>query len=297
MKKKRRETITAWVMMAPALSVIAAVAIWPVLKTFYYSLHYHVLTDPSAGTPFVFLDNYAKFFKDSDAVRALLFTIKFTVVSVACELVLGMIIAILMNKAFRGRALFRATMLIPWAMPTAVVGLMMKFIFNDQYGVFNDILVRLGILDNYVAWLATPGKAFFAVVFTDVWKTAPYMGLLILAGLQVVPESLYESAKIDGAGAVSRFFKITLPIIKNTVLVALLFRTLDAFRAFDIIQVMTQGGPGGTTETVSMYAYRNMMSYMDFGYGSAAAVIIFIVIFLISMCYMKMMGNQLTEVD
>lgn len=294
---EKREARAAWVMMAPALIVIAVVAIWPVMNTFYMSMHEMVLTKPQDGQPFVFLDHYIKFFQNTEALGALGFTFLFTVTSVFLELILGMVIAVLMNKTFKGRGLFRATMLVPWAVPTSVAALMMKFFFNDQYGVFNDVIVRLGLSDHYIAWLGTPGGAFFAVVFADVWKTSAYMGLLILAGLQMVPESMYESAKIDGAGVFTRFFKITIPVIKNTILVAMLFRTLDAFRAFDMIQVMTNGGPGGSTETMSMYAYTNLMSYMDFGYGSTVAVVTFVVIFLISMIYMKLMGNKLTDVD
>lgn len=226
---EKREARAAWVMMAPALIVIAVVAIWPVMNTFYMSMHEMVLTKPQDGQPFVFLDHYIKFFQNTEALGALGFTFLFTVTSVFLELILGMVIAVLMNKTFKGRGLFRATMLVPWAVPTSVAALMMKFFFNDQYGVFNDVIVRLGLSDHYIAWLGTPGGAFFAVVFADVWKTSAYMGLLILAGLQMVPESMYESAKIDGAGVFTRFFKITIPVIKNTILVAMLFRNFRCF--------------------------------------------------------------------
>lgn len=300
MNKKRRnysiqreETRDAWIMLAPAILVLLVIAVYPVLRTIWISLHEMVLTDPGSGFPFVGLANYIRLAQDTRAHESIWFTLRFTVTTVALELLVGFIAALIMNRAFRGRGVVRAAILVPWAIPTSVSAMMWKFIYNDQYGLFNDILYRLGVIDSYQAWLSTHSGSFMALVITDVWKTAPYMALLILAGLQMVPEQLYEAAKIDGANVLQRFRYVTLPTVKSTVLVALLFRTLDAFRVFDLVSVMTGGANG--TESVSLYAYNNLMKFLDFGYGSAMAVLIFIVVFLISLVYMRALGDNLTE--
>ncbi|MBA4699705.1 MAG: sugar ABC transporter permease [Ruminococcus sp.] len=298
-KKKRNgslektESRDAWIMMVPAITVLLIVAVYPILRTFWLSLHEMVLTDPGTGYPFIGLENYVKIFSDKRALTSIIFTLKFTITTVSLELLIGFTAALIMNKAFRGKGLVRAAILIPWAIPTSVSALMWKFIYNDQYGLFNDILYKFGIIDSYKAWLSTADGSFMALVITDVWKTAPYMALLILAGLQMVSEDLYEAAKIDGANVFQRFCYVTLPSVKSTVLVALLFRTLDAFRVFDLVAVMTGGANG--TESVSIYAYNNLMKFLDFGYGSAMAVLIFIIVFIISLLYMRVLGDQITD--
>lgn len=289
---QKTETRDAWIMMAPAIIMLLIIAVYPVLRTVWLSLHEMVLTDPGSGYPFIGLENYINIFKDERALDSILFTLKFTVTTVFFELIIGFTAALVMNKAFRGKGLVRAAILIPWAIPTSVSALMWKFIYNDQYGLFNDILYKLGIIDSYQAWLSTADGSFMALVITDVWKTAPYMALLILAGLQMIPEDLYEAAKIDGANVFQRFRYVTLPNVKGTVLVALLFRTLDAFRVYDLVSVMTGGA--NNTESVSLYAYNNLMKFLDFGYGSALAVIVFVIVFIISLIYMRAMGDQLT---
>ena len=289
---QKTETRDAWIMMAPAIIMLLIIAVYPVLRTVWLSIHEMVLTDPGSGYPFIGLENYINIFKDERALDSILFTLKFTVTTVFFELIIGFTAALVMNKAFRGKGLVRAAILIPWAIPTSVSALMWKFIYNDQYGLFNDILYKLGIIDSYQAWLSTADGSFMALVITDVWKTAPYMALLILAGLQMIPEDLYEAAKIDGANVFQRFRYVTLPNVKGTVLVALLFRTLDAFRVYDLVSVMTGGA--NNTESVSLYAYNNLMKFLDFGYGSALAVIVFVIVFIISLIYMRAMGDQLT---
>ena len=281
---QKTETRDAWIMMAPAIIMLLIIAVYPVLRTIWLSLHEMVLTDPGSGYPFIGLENYINILKDERALNSILFTLKFTVTTVFFELLIGFAAALVMNKAFRGKGLVRAAILIPWAIPTSVSALMWKFIYNDQYGLFNDILYKLGIIDSYQAWLSTADGSFMALVITDVWKTAPYMALLILAGLQMIPEDLYEAAKIDGANVFQRFRYVTLPNVKGTVLVALLFRTLDAFRVYDLVSVMTGGAN----------AYNNLMKFLDFGYGSAMAVLVFVIVFIISLIYMRAMGDQLT---
>lgn len=290
---QRRETRDAWLMMLPALVVLLVIAVYPILRTFWLSLHEMVLTDPGSGYPFVGLKNYTDIFRDARAGASILFTFKFTVATVVLELIVGFAAALIMNKTFKGRGLVRAAILIPWAIPTTVSALMWKFIYNDQYGLFNDVLYRLGLIDGYKAWLATEGGTFMALVIADVWKTAPFMALLILAGLQMIPGDLYESAKIDGANSFQAFVKITLPMVRSTVLVALLFRTIDAFRVFDLVSVMTGGANG--SESVSLYAYAHLMKFLNFGYGSAVSVLIFLFVFGISLIYMKSIGKDLAS--
>lgn len=289
----RREARAAWVMMIPALIVLGVVAVYPVLRTFWISLHEMNLKRPQSGYPFIGMANYAKILSDSRAMEDILFTFKFTIVTVLLETLLGFATALMLNQSFRGRGVARAAVLIPWAIPTSVSAMMWKFIYNDQYGLFNDILLKLGLIDGYKAWLTT--DPFLCLVITDVWKTFPYMALLILAGLQMLPADLYESAMLDGAGVVKRFRYITLPLVKRTLLVAMLFRTLDAFRVFDLISVMTGGSVG--TESIAIYSQKQMMSFLNFGYGSALAVLIFVVVLSISLVYMKFIGSDMLPVD
>ncbi|KJE26472.1 binding--dependent transport system inner membrane component family protein [Geobacillus kaustophilus] len=242
---------------------------------------------------FVGLKHYKDSFSDMRLWKALWNTTFFTVVSVAIELVLGLGIALLINKAFFGRGLVRATILIPWAIPTAVSALMWKFLYDGQNGIVAKYFETVGLVDRMGDLLTTEAGAMFAVIFADVWKTTPYMALLLLAGLQTIPSSLYEAASIDGATKWQQFTKITLPLLKSSILVALLFRTLDAFRVFDLIYVLTGGGPANSTETISILAYKVMFSQTNFGAGSALAVIVFLCVAVISMIYIRWLGRDL----
>ncbi|EZP77191.1 binding-protein-dependent transport system inner membrane component [Parageobacillus genomosp. 1] len=242
---------------------------------------------------FVGLKHYKDNFSDPRLWKALWNTTFFTVVSVAVELVLGLAIALLINKAFFGRGLVRATILVPWAIPTAVSALMWKFLYDGQNGIVAKYFETIGLVDRMGDLLTTEAGAMFAVIFADVWKTTPYMALLLLAGLQTIPSSLYEAASIDGATKWQQFTKVTLPLLKSSILVALLFRTLDAFRVFDLIFVLTGGGPANSTETISILAYKVMFSQTNFGSGSALAVIVFICVAIISMIYIKWLGKDL----
>ncbi|MGJ3205613.1 MULTISPECIES: carbohydrate ABC transporter permease [Geobacillus thermoleovorans group] len=242
---------------------------------------------------FVGLKHYKDSFSDMRLWKALWNTTFFTVVSVAIELVLGLGIALLINKAFFGRGLVRATILIPWAIPTAVSALMWKFLYDGQNGIVAKYFETVGLVDRMGDLLTTEAGAMFAVIFADVWKTTPYMALLLLAGLQTIPSSLYEAASIDGATKWQQFTQITLPLLKSSILVALLFRTLDAFRVFDLIYVLTGGGPANSTETISILAYKVMFSQTNFGAGSALAVVVFLCVAIISMIYIKWLGKDL----
>lgn len=251
------------------------------------------LTESIVKPNFVGLQHYQQDLSNQRLWKALSNTVIFTIISVGIELILGMAIALLINKAFVGRGLIRATILIPWAIPTAVSALMWKFLYDGQNGVVAKIFESIGLVNNMADLLTTQTGAVFSIIFTDVWKTTPYMALLLLAGLQTIPSSLYEAAAIDGASKWKQFLTITLPLMKSSMLVALLFRTLDAFRVFDLIFVLTGGGPANSTETISVLAYKVMFNQTNFGDGSALSVIVFICVAIISMIYIKILGRDL----
>jgi trehalose/maltose transport system permease protein len=256
--------------------VIAFIAVYPLAYTFYLSF-----TDARLGSSkpvnFVGLRNYSDLMGDGSFLDAVIVTVVFTVLTVALEVALGLVIALVVNSRFRGRGAVRAAMLIPWAIPTVISAQMWKWMYNDIYGVFNDILVnRLHILSKSVAFTAEESTSFYAVVLADVWKTTPFMALLLLAGLQLIPSDLYEAARVDGATKLQQFTRITLPLLRPAMLVALIFRTLDALRVFDVFYVMIGNRPD--MQTMATYAHQNLVSISDIGYGSAISVAIFLVI-------------------
>jgi len=242
---------------------------------------------------FVGLKYYGEFLTDSRMWASLGNTLFFTVVSVGVELALGLWIALLINRQFRGRGLVRASILIPWAIPTVISALMWKFMYDGQNGILAYLLDLFGLIPDMGWLLTTKAGAMISVIVSDVWKTTPFMALLLFAGLQTIPQSLYEAAEVDGATRRQQFFKITLPMLKSTIMVALVFRTLDAFRVFDLIYVLTGGGPANSTETISIYAYKTMFAQMDFGAGSALSVLVFLCVALISIGYIKLLGADL----
>ncbi len=244
---------------------------------------------------FVGLGNYAHYLKDARLAAALGNTFLFTICSVSFELVLGLLVALSINRSFKGRGLVRAAILVPWAIPTVVSSLMWQFMYDGQTGIVAHIFAWLRLIPDSGYLLTTRTGAMFSVILADVWKTTPYMALLLLAGLQTIDASLYEAANVDGGTKWQQFWSITLPLLKSTMLVALLFRTLDAFRIFDLIFVLTGGGPANSTETVSVYAYKMMFNQMDFGKGSTLSFIVFICIALISIGYIKILGADVLK--
>jgi multiple sugar transport system permease protein len=210
----------------------------------------------------------------------------FTIVSVALELILGIIFALVLNEIIPARFFFRIALLIPWVIPIAISGRIWELLYNYDYGLLNYLVVTLGISNEPVSWLGTTTGAFFSIVISDVWKTTPFMSVILLAGLSAINDELYEQSRIDGANVFKRFFKITLPLLKPVLIVALLFRTIDAIRIFDLVYVLTGGGPGGSTTSLSLYAYNYYVSG-DFGYGSAVSVIVFIIATLLAAFYIK----------
>ncbi|RXT15245.1 carbohydrate ABC transporter permease [Ammoniphilus sp. CFH 90114] len=236
---------------------------------------------------------YRQFLTDQRTWTSLTNTLFFTLISVFFELILGLWIALLINKSFKGRGLVRAAVLIPWAIPTVISALMWKFLYDGQNGVVAKFFEAIGLIPDMSVLLTTKLGALFSVIFADVWKTTPFMALLIFAGLQTIPDSLYEAASLDGANKRQQFFTITLPMLKSAILVALLFRTLDAFRVFDLIYVLTGGGPANSTETISIYAYKTMFAQMNFGAGSALSVLVFLCVAVISIGFIKILGADI----
>jgi multiple sugar transport system permease protein len=253
------------------------------------------IRDSIISPNFIGFDNYKYFAKEGRFWEATDYTLKFTIISVFIELILGLMVALIINRNFKGRGIVRASVLIPWAIPTVVSALMWKFIYDGQFGIISYILAKLHIISNPGVLLTSNFGAKFSVVFADVWKTTPYMALLLLAGLQTIDSTLYEAGDVDGASKIQQFFRITLPLLKPTILVALLFRTLDAFRIFDLVYVLTGGG--NSTETITSLAYKNMFAQMDFGKGSTLSVIIFICIALISIGYIKILGAEVMAAE
>lgn len=275
-----REQRTGWLLIIPALLLLALVYAYPIARSFWLSFF-----NQNLGTKlqpvFSGLDNYARMSGDGRFWQSLGNTATFTFFSVLIELVLGLGIALVLNQAFPGRGAVRTIAIIPWALPTALIATTWAWIFNDQAGIANDLLLRLGLIDTGINWLGNPFPAMLSVIVADVWKTTPFISILLLAGLQSISNDLYEAHAIDGASAWQSFRQITLPLLMPQILVASLFRFAQAFGIFDLIQVMTSGGPGGATETVSIYIYATVMRYLDFGYGAALVIITFVVLVLV----------------
>jgi len=275
---ERREARLAYGMVTPAVATILLVALFPLTWTIWESLHLHDLRMPWLGQPFVGLENYGEVLRDRRFWGAMGHTLWFAVASVSLELVLGCILALAMNRTFRGRALVRASILIPWAIPTVVAALVWRFMFEGLEG-----------------WLTHDVRAWVPVILSDVWKTTPFVALLLLAGLQGIDPALYEAARIDGASSWRQFRFVTLPLLAPAIMVALIFRTLDAFRVFDLIYVLTGGGPGTATEPIALYTFNSLMHNLRFGYGSALSVLVFLVTFALALGYIRLLGRGLTE--
>jgi multiple sugar transport system permease protein len=275
---RQREIKTGWLLIIPALIVLLLVFAYPIGRAFYLSVFTRNL-GTELQSVFSGLDNYARLIGDGRFWQSMWQTTIFTVSSLLLELVFGMAIALVLNQAFVGRGLVRTSALIPWALPTAVMGLAWAWIFNDQYGVANDILLRLGF-EQGITWLGHPVWAMVALVAADVWKTTPFIAIILLAGLQSIPKDLYEAHSIDGANPVQSFRQITLPLLAPQILIALLFRFAQAFGIFDLVLVMTGGGPAGRTEVISLYIYSTVRRYLDFGYGAALVVVTFLLLII-----------------
>jgi trehalose/maltose transport system permease protein len=279
-----RQKRLAWYLIVPAVLVVFLVIGYPLIQVLVYSVLKYKL-DGVTPPSFVGLSNYLFIFTDSDFWRSVANTLIFTFFSVTLEAVLGLAVALVANSKFKGRSFLRIAILIPWAIPTVVSSKIWAWMFNDIYGVVNVLLTNLHLIPQKIAFLATPLTALPVIIAVDVWKTTPFMALLLLAGLGLIPSDLYEAASIDGATAVRKFFSVTLPLIMPTLLVALIFRTLDALRVFDIFYVMVGGQ--GNMATMAIYNQQWLVSFLDAGIGSAASVIILIFIMIFVILYTR----------
>jgi trehalose/maltose transport system permease protein len=283
-KLVQAQTRLAWILLAPSLLVVVLVALVPLLQTIAQSFTNARLAS-ERPVSFVGLTNYANLITDSDFLRSIWVTVQFTIVTVVFEFLLGLLIALVVNSNFKGRGFMRAAMLVPWAIITVVSAQMWKWMYNDIYGVFNDLLVdKLHILPANVAWLSQPSTQMPSIEAIDIWKATPFVALLLLAGLQVIPGDIYEAARVDGANGLQQFFSLTLPLLRPAIVVTMIFRTLDALRVFDVFYVMFGSQPN--TMPMAVYAQQNIVSFSLLGYGSTVAIAIFIIIGIFVVAYM-----------
>ena len=282
--QQQRQRAAFW-FLAPMIAALFCVAAWPLLRTIWFSLT-DTSMDDLYGGKFIGFDNYFRVqtmasgavryrgtLVDPDWWNAVWNTVRFSVVSVTIETILGLGVALVLNAEFKGRGLVRAAILIPWAIPTIVSAKMWAWMLNDQYGIINDILLNLHLIDRKIAWTANLETAMLSVLVVDVWKTTPFMALLCLAGLQMVPRDIYEAARIDGIHPIKVFWKITLPLIRPALMVAVIFRMLDALRIFDLVYVLTPNSRA--TKTMSVISRENLFEFNNFAYGSAQSTLLF----------------------
>ena len=285
---QKRQTRLAWLMLVPALAVLVFVALYPLARTIYASFTNEQFL--GSGTKFVGFENYYNILTNNvsagfpDFFAAIILTLKFSVWSVALEFAIGLGVALVLNSQFKGRGAMRAAMLVPWAIPTVVSAQMWKWMLDDTFGVVNDFLVKLHILKAPgQAWLSDPSTSLASVVAVDVWKTTPFVALLLLAGLQVIPGDIYEAAAVDGATGFQKFWRITLPLLRPAIAVTLIFRTLDAIRVFDIFNVFF--GNRVDTQTMATAIQNTIVANNQVGYGAALSVVMFVIITVFVVLY------------
>lgn len=276
-------TTRAWLLMLPLLAVMVAVIGWPMIDTVHLSF-----TDAKlVGTEghYVGLANYAKMLTGSNFQRALVNTLWFSVISVTAEMVIGVLAALLLNQEFYGRTLLRALMILPWALPTIVNATLWRLIYNPEYGALNAALTQLGLISDYRSWLGEPGLAMAALIVADCWKNFPLVALIALAALQAVPRDVISASLVDGASAWNRFRFVTLPYLAGPLMVALVLRTIEAFKVFDIVWVMTRGGPANSTRTLSILVYQEAFSFQRAGSGASLALIVTLIVTALAVAY------------
>jgi ABC-type sugar transport system permease subunit len=272
--------------LLPSFFFVALFSIFPIVESFRLSFYRMILTLPWLGQRRVGWENYHDLLTDPVALASIRSTLIFIAVTIPLELLFGLGIALVLNEMFHGRGLLRAVVLIPWAIPTVVASQMWRFIFNDRYGLVNFVLFGA---DTSIYWasLAHPHSALGAVMVAEIWKTTPFAALIILTGLQSIPDDLYEAASVDGATPWQKFRHLTLPLLKPALLLALLFRTIDALRVFDLVFVMTQGGPADATNVLQFYGYKKTFAEGMIGYGSAIAVTVFFMSLVLALAYLR----------
>jgi ABC-type sugar transport system permease subunit len=285
----REEARLGWLLALPALAVIAVVAVFPILWTVWESLHLDDLRMPWLGRPLIGVANYAEALGDARFWSAMAHTGVFVAASLALEMGAGLVLALALDRVMRLRGLVRTAVLLPWAIPTVVAALVWRFMFESPAGLASSLLARMGVAPP--TWFADPLAAWIPLVLADAWKATPFVAILLLAGLQQIDRALYEAAEVDGAGAWRQFVEITLPLLRPALLVAVLFRALDAFRVFDVVFVMTGGGPGLATEPIALYTFSTLLQNLRFGYGSALSVLVFVTAFTFALVTIRVFGS------
>lgn len=278
----------AAVLLFPAFALLALIVVYPVGRLIYTSFFALNLT---SGVPaqFTGVDNFVSIVQDPVFWESLENTAILTVVTVPGALVAGMILALIANLPFRRKWPVRLALLVPWALPLAFTGLIFAWFFNSQYGIVDDLLRRVGLPQPI--WFNSAALSMVAICVTLIWKTSSFVGLILLAGLQTIPRELYEAADVDGAGRVRQFFSVTVPLLRPAIVVAMIFRTITALQTFDIPYTMTRGGPGDSTRTLAMYIYQNTVDFLDLGYGSALAVVMFLISMAATVMYLRQIRN------
>jgi multiple sugar transport system permease protein len=282
----------AWALLAPMLVIMAIVTGYPLVNTIKLAFTDARLTGRQSLVKWVGLENFGYVFTDPDFAAAFLRTLHFTFLSVGVEILLGVLVALLLNRQFVGRAIVRALLVLPLALPTIVNAIMFRLIYSPEYGSLNALLLKLGLIDAYRSWLGETGTAMNMVILADIWKNYPLVTLIVLAALQTIPRELYEAAAIDGAGAWVRFWKVTFPGILGPLSVALILRMIDSFKVFDIIYVMTRGGPADATKTISFFVYQESFAYLRAGSGAAYALVVTLASAVLIALYIMLLRRQ-----
>lgn len=286
MEESRR---SGWTLVLPAAVLVAFVLVYPVVQSIVISVIQGTTPGSSGGQRFVWFENYGKIFANPIFWTSAGNTLVFTGITIPAELVLALGLSVMLNKAFRGRGLVRLAVLFPWALPTALNALIWRWMYNSEFGVFNSILLQAHLTGKPVDWLGKIPLAMISMAIVSIWKTSSFMALIILAGLQTIPEELYEAGVMDGTRPWTAFWRITLPIVRPTVLVALLLRSMDALRAFDLPFNLTRGGPVDSTQTLSLYAYKVIFEYTQFNLGAGVTIVQFLIILALSLGYIRFM--------
>ncbi len=294
LKKKDNKWLNNWLFLAPCLITLALCAGWPLLKTIYFSFTDAAL-DSLDDFQFIGIDNFIDLARDQDWWIAVKNTFIITVVAVPLETILGMIIALILHRNFKGRGWMRAIVLVPWTIPTIVSARMWAWMLNDVYGIVNELLIRVGIIDSPIPWIASNTLSIVSIILVDVWKTTPYMALLLLAGLQSLPQDCFEAAEVDSIPFRKVFMKIILPLMKPTIIVAMIFRGLETFKIFDLVYILSSGN--SATATMSVFSRKHLVDYADVGFGSAAATALLFFIAFLSIFYISFNRKKLNKLS
>lgn len=292
--RAQRRQIEGWALMLPLLSIMAVVTLYPLLRTVVLSFTDAELPVGQTAPQWVGWDNYNYVLTDSDFLDALIRTLHFTIASVVLELFFGILVGLLLNQPFKGRMLVRSIVILPWALPTIVNGMLWRLSLNPDYGAVNALLTQLHVIDQYRSWLGDPDIVMNMVVLADVWKNYAIVALVVLAALQTIPSDLYEAMRIDGAGAWSRFWNLTVPGIVGPLTVVMVLRLIDCFRVFDIIYVMTRGGPADATKTLSFFVYQESFAFLRAGSGASYAIICAVMSAILIAIYIVLLKRQET---